>query len=375
MSQEVYTDILIIGGGIVGCASAYYLARRGHEVLLLERKGVGMAASGANAGGIAQQGNHPAESVRLAVRSILLWQELDRDLGPEIGFSMCGELRVSGKGEDQIRLEQAVAIEQSAGCENRIVQRKEALAIQPHLSAEIESGSFCATDGFANPHLATLCLARAAISCGAKLRSHTEVVGIEQNGVIFTVETQKERFKTNHLVLATGAWTKPLAGMIGVQIPQTVRINQIHVTEPISPVIHVVLGRINRQITIKQSSSGNILIGGGWQGTGDIHTDQDHPSQDSMIGNLREAIAILPFIKRLRIIRSWCEYESRTPDRLPIVDLPNSDSSLVITACSGFGFTQGPALGLIIADLIGKGDSTIPWKSFQLNRFQNREGN
>lgn len=187
-------DVLIIGGGIMGGSLAYFLAKSRKSVILLEKSHIGAEASGRNNGGVRQQGRNPAE-FPLAVKSVEMWPCLSKELGYDIEYRRGGNLMLARNQQQMAAFEERVKREKEMGLDVRLVTPEEASRLVPGLlKKKITGGAYCPTDGTANPIRVSFAFAKAAKARGAKIYTHTEVIGIELAGTeIKTVETTKGR--------------------------------------------------------------------------------------------------------------------------------------------------------------------------------------
>ena len=172
------TDFLIIGGGIAGCATAYYLAKKGQRVTLLEKEAtVGLEASGRCACGVRQQGRKGA--LPLAMGSVRLWANLAQELECDLEYVRTGNLKVAFDAAKAAEFEREVAWEHAQGLsEVRLLTVSETLEILPGLTDRTLAGKFCPTDGIANPMLVTAAFGRAATRLGVDIRTRTQATGL-----------------------------------------------------------------------------------------------------------------------------------------------------------------------------------------------------
>lgn len=164
------TDVIVIGGGISGCATAYNLAKRGAHVILLEKGQIADEASGRTWGAVRRQGRQAPE-VPLAIESLKLWDKLHEELGTETHFIRGGNLLLAGNARELADFENTVKITKEYGLESDIVTRERAREILPGLSGKFVGGMYSPSDGYAHPVKTTTAFARAAQENGATVRT------------------------------------------------------------------------------------------------------------------------------------------------------------------------------------------------------------
>src|SRR5438093_9094182 len=196
------TDVLVVGGGVTGCAAAYYLTQAGADVTLVERYDLNTQASGRNAGGLHGQIQHEAFlalgeewarewglTLSLLRDSIDLWRVLPAELGADLEVDVCGGLLVAATDAQLRDIERKAAIERSFGVGVELLSRDDLQRVAPYVSERMAGALLCEVEGKANPLLATPALARAAANLGARLLLETEVRSVERTRTGFAVET------------------------------------------------------------------------------------------------------------------------------------------------------------------------------------------
>ena len=363
-------DVVVIGGGITGCSSAYHLAHAGVRVLLLERGEIAMAASGASAGGVRQQ-NRLAPELPLAMRAIARWPGLADELGADIEYRRVGHLHLIEREEQLPALEASVARQRADGLDLRIVSGAELREILPAAAPQILAGSYCPTDGYANPILATYAFARAAQRHGATLRTRTAVSRIlVEAGRIVGVEADGGRIVCRHVVAAAGAWTPGLAAAIGLTLPIESRAPSMMVTERVPGFFRPVVTCMGRKLSLKQMPQGTVLIGGGWPGKANLESGKGSVRPPSVQGSAREATAVLPRLRRAQVVRAWSGVEAECADTMPILgQVPHLPGLLLAAGFSGHGFALAPAIGEAMAALVVHGKPPLPLDALSLGRF------
>lgn len=368
------SQVVIIGGGISGAATAYELARNGVSVTLLERGDLASMASGWTLAGVRQSGRHPAE-LPLAAAAVARWTGLDEELGAETEYRQQGNLRLALSEADVPTIKRVVETSTAAGVEITYLDSiKEIHAVAPALSDEIYGASFCPTDGHANPIKAVLAFAAAAKRYGATIRTGVEVTGIATaGGKVTGVETTDGPVGADIVIVAAGIYTPQLLAPLGLTLP--LRINHVPAvqTVPVPPMLDQVIGIASGKFAGRQQVDGRfrLTIGGSAWGGGDRHDQYNvQPKLEQVRDTIEFAIRIVPALQELRVAQVWGGLLDLTPDALPVIERSSEVEGLIIGAgFSGHGFCLGPITGQILADLAVFGSTELPIDAFQLSRF------
>ncbi len=357
MDMNTTFEVLIIGGGVIGSSIAYQLARQGQQVLVIERSSVAAepAASWASAGGVRQQGRHPAEA-KLAVEAIERWRTLEQELEADLHYRRGGNLLLAESDAEAEQLSAFVQQQHEMGfADVRLVDRKEAHTLVPGLNDRVVAGSYSPSDGQADPALTTRSFAAAAKRHGATYWTGTAVLALRsQNERVIGVQTERGEVQAEHFVLAAGAWSDDLATTIGLRLPIRTRALQMILSTP-APAnsLQPVLSAISRTLSLKQQTNGAFLLGGGW--TGDPTPDRRsyilRPS--SVQSNWKTACELLPIVSQQDIAHAWCGLEAQSFDDLPFIGtIPGLDGLTIAVGFSGHGFAIASAVGRCVADQI-----------------------
>lgn len=366
------TEVAVIGGGVIGTSIAWHLARRGVRVTLLEQRGLASAASGSSAGGVRQQGRDLRE-MPLAIGSIARWKRLSEELEADIHYLHEGHIQVTEREDDIPGMIESIARQQAAGLDIQLVEGDELRDLVPGITSQALAGTYTANDGHANPILTTHAFASAAIRHGARIVLNTRVTGIERAGArsgITGLTTTNGPIACDWLVLAAGAWSQALATDLDIELPITPIGLQMMATAPMPPLLHQVVGALNRHLSLKQIPSGNYVIGGGWPGDPNLDTNLAIPRLESILGSMIDSSAIFPVLRKAQLERVWVGIEAETIDQVPILGpVPGIDNLTVATGFTGHGFALSPIIGQLMSELIIDGTTSIPIDELTIARF------
>ena len=370
-------DVVVIGSGIIGSSTAYYLSRAGADVILFDRAGpnAGGTASQACAGGVRQQGRTPPE-IPLAIYAIGLWTGLEAELGADLHYRQDG-MTVLTDSEHLIPvLEKRVAVERSLGLDVRLISREELHEQIPDLAPRMIAGSYCPTDGHADPMRSIDAFIRAARRLGTVFKWHCPVERIIcEKAKVVAVQTAAGQINCRHAVLAAGYWSRALAATAGLDLPFTPCTLQMMVTARRSHKLNQVLGWLGRGISLKQVPSGGFVIGGGWPGYGDPETYRTHLFPGSMAKSAKTTVDLYPTLAGLPIVRAWVGIEAFCKDEMQIIGPVSDVNGLVLAAgFSGHGFGIGPGVGSLIAQYLTTGKIPSMLKPFGFERFSKDAG-
>ncbi len=385
-AEEV--DVLVIGGGIAGAAVTYYLAKEGVEVTLLERGELNREASGTNAGsfhfqlaihqlsgaGTSADRDRLLGDARDSVRAYELWKGLSNELGADVGLHQTGGWMVAETSEQLQILHDKHLLETEAGIETEVLTGSELRDRAPYFSDRVLGATYCGLEGHANPLTTAPLYAQRAAEAGATIKTHTEVLGIDVNDASasrrFTVRTSRGTYYARRVVNCAAAWADDLADMVGLNFPIKREGLHVNVTEARPQLLPSMVQHIGRRLTLKQTSHGGFIVGGGWP-TGESAYPTRYPTTwQSASGNLNVAREIVPALDDVRVIRTWSGVIAFTDDKSPIV----GESAKVpgYYACvSTTGFTFSPIFAYQVSEQIlnqHKGLSPFP-ERFSLDRM------
>ena len=364
------TDVIIVGGGIVGSSAALALRQRGVDVVLLERDLCGSRSSGVNYGGVRRQGR-PVSQLPLAQRAHAIWARLPQLIGTTGEYERTGHFKIARSDSDMAALEQYRETSRDFDLGLQLLSAAQIQAQCPWLGSAAVGGSLCPDDGQANPRLVSPAFALAARRAGAQILERTAVRAVEHGAEGFTVHTA-ERLVVHAPILlnCAGAWAAPFAEQMGDPVPLRAGHPAMAVTEPLPYFMRWSLGVEGGSIYCRQVARGNLVLGGG-QGVALSATTAR--SERSVIAALAEqAVALIPALKHAHFIRTWSGTEGYLPDRQPVLGAsPTTPGLFHGFGFAGAGFQIGPAVGEVLADLVVDGRSSTPTDAFAPGRWRN----
>lgn len=380
-------DCLVIGGGLLGSAVSYYLAKAGARVRLAERAQLNSAASSQNAGSLHFQleyrmiENGPeaarkaAEAMPLHLDAQHAWSGLEAELGMPVGVSQHGGFMVAESPEQLKTLEQKVRLERASGLEVELLDGEQVRRRAPYLSERILGAAFCAKEGKADPRRCVLAYAAAAARLGARIDSGLGVSALNYEQGVWRVHfSDGSECRARTLAITAGAWSGRVAAMAGISLPVSPVALTMTTTVRTQPMINHLIQHAGRRLSLKQTGDGNILIGGGWPARlrhteGVIDLDR-RPELllNSLTGNMSAALAVVPELKKVSVLRVWTGTTALISDQLPLLgELPKSHGIYIATG--GSAFTLGPTYARLLVERILGRPASLDITPFDPRRF------
>lgn len=374
--DESRFDVIVIGGGVVGLSVAYYLAGAGTagspsrsvKVAVLDRGELGRAATWAAAGMLAVQCEieEPGPFLQLGVSARSLYAQLSRELFEETGIDVehrrCGILRVALSGEERGHLVEQVRMQRSWGLNAEWLEPEEVRRLEPSLTPDVRGGIFLPDDGCVNNRRLAKALAAACARRGVRLLSHTEALrflvrGSEASagrevstsgGEVLGVATQRGELWAGSVVLAAGAWSKQLAGQLGVELPVfPVKGEIIALQSPGEPLRHIVFAKGTCYLVPR--AGGELLAGATQLDAG----FRDAPTLGGLMALARGASALAPALNEAQVTGWWGGLRPGTPDGKPILGpLPGWKGLYVAAGHFRHGILLGPISGAAVAKMV-----------------------
>lgn len=369
-----HADVIIVGGGIIGCAAAYYLTKKGCSVLVLEgSKDIGNGGSSRNGGGVRQSGRDPRE-LPLAMYGIKnLWPTLSEELEVDCEYHQDGNLRL-GKTEKHLEILQGLTDRAKAcGLDVRMIDGDEVRAINPYLSDEVIGASWCPTDGHANPLTTTLGYYKMARRLGARFITEEPVVVLRKiKGHLRQVITKDNVYEGDTVILAAGLGSRDIAATVGIDIPMQPAMLEALVTEAQPPMFDQMLGTAEADFYGHQTKHGSFVFGG-TSGLEEFTKDNHTPvtSSISAPSTCRGIIKYFPVLRDAKIVRTWAGWMDLCADKVPVISTVSEVPGLIL-ACgfSGHGFGIAPAVGTVLSQLALHEPTAVDLHELRYDRFR-----
>ena len=412
-------DVVVVGGGIVGTASAHHLAKSGLDVAIVERGEIGREQSGRNWGFVRQQGRHPVE-LPLMIESNRMWRSLESELGTDVEWVQGGNLALAADDEKLARFVEWQRVADEHGLKTLVLSPGEVRRRFPAMSGGFAGAMFTPSDGHANPEKVASAFADAARRSGASLftgESAEEIV--VDGGAVSGVRTEQRLLRASHVVCAAGAWSSRLLRRIGVNLPQRVVRATVAMSSPVPEVTRA--GVWADGVSFRQRADGRIVFAAGARADYDLTLDvfrhlrhflpnywknralfRFHvgralaadlaalmPGSERRLHpfSIRHAVEPRPNTRRVErgklafsdlfpaagpivVERAWAGNVDATPDAIPVIDALDEPRGLVVaTGFSGHGFALGPITGRLVSELVTEGKTSLDLHSMRLSRF------
>ncbi len=370
-------EVVIIGSGIIGNATAYNLAKEGKSVIVLEKGDhIGNGGSTRNGGGVRQSGRHPAE-LPLAMYGVQnLWPNLTEELGVDVEYYQEGNLRL-GKTEEHLKVLNGLTGRATAlGLDVRMVTGDEARDINPYLSNEVIGASWCPTDGHANPLTATLAFYKKARALGVRYITGEAVTEIRKvRGIARKVLTENGSvYEGETIILAAGFASRNIAHTVGIDVPLRQVLLEALVTEPQPEMFYQMLGTASADFYGHQSTHGSFVFGGTSGLDFYAIEDENIPTISTTASCIcRGIMKYFPNLADLKIIRTWSGYIDDCVDHIPVISHVEEVPGLIL-ACgfSGHGFGIAPTVGLLISQMAMNVETVLDVSLFRYDRFKTK---
>ncbi|RLC96883.1 MAG: FAD-binding oxidoreductase [Chloroflexi bacterium] len=373
MNLPKTAEVVIIGGGVMGASTAYHLALRGcQDVLLLERESFfGMEATGKCAGGIRHQFGTEI-NVRLSQLSLPMLDRFEEELGQPIDLHYCGYLFLLTSEMDVEAFRQSVEMQHRLGVETQWLTPDEIAAIAPLLNLEgVLAGTFNPDDGLADPNSVVQGYVSGARRLGARLLNDVEVTSIRvEGGRVRGVATDQGEIAAPVVVNAAGPWAGEVGRMAGVDIPIVPVRRQIVVTSPLPDIPPDFPFIIDFAQSLYFHHEGPGILTGMSNHDEIVSFDQSL-DQDWELTHMEAAMKRLPVLEKAGLASHWAGLYENSPDAHPILGrIPQVEGFYCVGGFSGHGFQHGPACGLLLAEEILDGKAhTLDISQLDLARF------
>ncbi|HEV7257213.1 MAG TPA: FAD-dependent oxidoreductase [Bosea sp. (in: a-proteobacteria)] len=365
------TDVAIVGGGLIGAWTAFFLARRGQRVTLIEKGVVGAQSSGVNFGNLRLQGRYPAQ-YPLSLRSQALWEDLEALIGEDCEFARTGHLYLAYDKEESEKLEGYAKVSDSYGLQIERVGPAELRKRWPWLGERAVAATFSERDATANPRLATPAIARAALAQGVEIREETRVSDVARQGEGFLLTmADGSQLSCGALVNSAGAWALEIAERFGETAPLFPAGPPQFVTEPVPYQIEPSIQAIDGSVIFRQIPRGNIILAGYPRTAADPVSNRAPVPPAKTLAAMRALARVAPGLAHCHVIRVWSGIEAYLPDMIPVIGPSLTQPGLFHAfGFCGHGFQIGPGVGLCLSEMILDGGTPTPLDAFSIGRFR-----
>jgi sarcosine oxidase subunit beta len=367
-------EVVIIGGGVHGLATAYYLAKSGvTDVAVIEQAYVGSGASGRNTA-IIRANYRTADAIPFYHESLRLYEGLSQELGFNVLFSQQGHLTLGHTDSAMKGLQERASTNRLLGVESRIIDQEEVGRLVPDMDISdrprypVLGAMYHPPGGIIRHDAVVWGFARGADRKGVQIHPHTRVTGIQvAGGEVEAVETDRGTIRTGTVVNATAGWCSTIARMVGIDLPITTHPLQACVTERLKPFLDKVIVSSNLHVYISQSDRGEVVLGEEIN----PYTSYSNRSTLRFLENVAaHTLELFPCLHNVRILRQWAGICDMTPDYSPIMGtVPQVRGFVLDVGWGTYGFKAGPVSGKRIAELIVTGKTPDLIRPFSLTRF------
>jgi sarcosine oxidase subunit beta len=361
------SEVVVIGGGVIGTSIAFHLAEAGVDVLLLERGELGSGSTSRGAGGIRAMFSDEL-NVRIGLRDLDAWRAFAERPGWEIDFDEVGYLFLLSRPDDVRRFEQDVAMQNSLGLPSRMLTPAGAHELSPLAGGDgVLAAAFCPRAGLATPDAAVQGYAAGARRHGARIRSGCAVTAIEvEGGSVRRVVSEAGVIETPTVICAAGVWSAEVGAMAGVELPVTPERRRIAYTGPLEDLPERIPMTIDFETGFYFHREGLGLL----FGTSDVCETQDEWLERAAPVLERRA----PMLLEAPIAGGWSGLYEMTPDHNALIgEAPSPSRFLYATGFSGHGFQQAPAVGEIVRDLYLRRQPFVDVAPLAAGRAERRE--
>jgi sarcosine oxidase subunit beta len=368
-------EVVIVGGGSHGLATAYYLAKRHgiRDVCILEKSYIGSGASGRNTTIIRSNYRTP-EGAAFYGQSVRLYQGLSAELNFNLMFSQHGHLTLAHSDRAMVTMQERAEVNKILGIDSSVVTPEDIRELCPELDLSdrpeypILGALYHPPGGIIRHDAVVWGFARAADRLGVEIHPYTEVTGFERDGDrLSAVQTSRGRVECGQVVSATAGWSSLVGTLAGVRLPITTHILQAFVTEPMKPFLHVIIVSSQLHVYVSQTDRGEFLIGAEiepyttYKGVGTL---------SFLETSARHTLELFPQLQRIKVLRTWTGLCDLSPDYSPVLGKTEIDNFHLSAGWGTYGFKAAPIVGVTLAELVASGKTPELIAPFALERFQ-----
>ena len=371
-------DVVIVGGGVHGLATAYYLARNHgiRDVAVLDKGYLGGGGSGRNTA-ILRSNYLTPEGVRFYDRSLELYRHLATELNFNVMFSRRGHLTLAHTDTSLRTMRWRAEVNKLQGVDSEVIDAAEVARLVPPLDVSpttrypVLGALYHPPGGIVRHDAVVWGYARASDALGVHLHQRTEVTGIDvEHGRVTGVRTSRGRIATPVVVNSTAGWSTLVSDMAGVRMPVQTFPLQAAVTEPVRPFLHAVVVSGTLHVYVSQTDRGELVFGASVDPFGSYSMRGSLEFAEGLAGHVLE---LMPALSKMRLLRQWAGLCDMTPDFSPIMGPTPVDGFLLDVGWGTYGFKAGPVSGETMAATIATGQPHELITAFGLDRFARGE--
>ena len=367
-------EVVIVGGGSHGLATAYYLAKHHgiRDVCILEKSYIGSGASGRNTT-IVRANYRTPEGAEFYRESVRLYERLSKELDFNLMFSQRGHLTLAHSDRAIVVMQERAEVNRLLGIDSSVIGPDRIRELCPELDLSdrptwpIMGALYHPPGGIIRHDAVVWGFARGADRLGVDIHQYTEVTGFERtNGRVNAVDTNRGRIECGQVVSATAGWSTLVAGLAGIRLPITTHILQAFVTEPLKPFLDVIIVSSQLHVYVSQTDRGEFLIGSEiepystYKGTGTLSFLETCS---------RHTLELFPQLERTKVLRTWTGLCDLSPDYSPILGRTELENFHVSAGWGTYGFKAAPIVGVTLAELVATGKTPDLIAPFALERF------
>lgn len=386
-------DAVVIGGGIIGCSVAYYLARAGKKPVIIDKRGIGEGTSSACDGFVTMQTKKPGLPLKMAMASAEMYESLSEELGYETQYRRPGGLILIETHEMKAVMEKVVEQQTALGMEVEFLNNEQTRKLEPLVSPNIPAAVHCLLDGDVSPIYTTRAFAKKCAELGGEIMTQTEVTDIVvKDGEVQKVVAKKNgttvEIDTGCVVNAAGVWSPFIGKMVGLEIPVKPRRGHLMVTEAVAPVLqkeildarYIAIKHdpsliekatdptfaLGVSLSMEQTVNGNFLIGSNREFAG-----YDTNTRFDILKAISEySTRFIPAIRNLNVIRTFTGMRPYCEDGVPIVGPVSTVKGFYLaTGHEGDGIALAPITGRTVAEMILGQETEFDMTPFSMDRF------
>ncbi len=366
-----HPEIILIGSGLMGAATALNLARNGKKIVLLEKESSGRHASAVNAGGVRRL-NRDFEEIPISAAAAEMWPQLSKIVGDDCGFQPVGQVRIAPGENDMEQLAARVAKVEALGFfHEELIETKEVRRLVPSYKESCTGGIVVRSDGHALPAQTLKAFVDAACKEGVELHTKCRITDISHGKNGFIVQAADgRRFRSEVVVNSAGAWGKNIAALIGDELPiEPVGLTMM-VTGRMEHFLTPVVSIHGHKLSFKQMSNGTVVIGGGRRATLNMKTEKNIIRVSEVKKSSEIVMQHFPIMEKSTIVRCWAGIEGMVSDGLPIIDVsPSTPGFFHVCGFSAHGFQLSPMIGRLVSSLVQGKKPELPLDAFAIGRF------